>query len=214
MKKIKIIYEDKYIIVVNKDSGVLSIGNDKNPYDSLYSYVKDYVKSKNKNNKIFIVHRLDKDTCGLMVFAKSEEVKIKLQYNWDNVIRKYYAVVHGNISSYMNIESYLKENKMLYTYSSNSGDYARTEVFKIKSNNKYSLVDIRIYTGRKNQIRVHLSENGYSIVGDKKYGVKDRSKTMFLMAYYLEFIHPVTKELLTLKLDIPNNYLKYFKSRD
>lgn len=214
MKKIKIIYEDKYIIVVNKDSGVLSIGNEKNPYDSLYSYVKDYVKSKNKNNKIFIVHRLDKDTCGLMVFAKSEEVKIKLQYNWDNVIRKYYAVVHGNISSYMNIESYLKENKMLYTYSSNSGDYARTEVFKIKSNNKYSLVDIRIYTGRKNQIRVHLSENGYSIVGDKKYGVKDRSKTMFLMAYYLEFIHPVTKELLTLKLDIPNNYLKYFKSRD
>ena len=214
MKKIKIIYEDKYIIVVNKDSGVLSIGNDKNPYDSLYSYVKDYVKSKNKNNKIFIIHRLDKDTCGLMVFAKSEEVKIKLQYNWDNVIRKYYAVVHGNISSYMNIESYLKENKMLYTYSSNSGDYARTEVFKIKSNNKYSLVDIRIYTGRKNQIRVHLSENGYPIVGDKKYGVKDRSKTMFLMAYYLEFIHPVTKELLTLKLDIPNNYLKYFKSRD
>ena len=214
MKKIKIIYEDKYIIVVNKDSGVLSIGNEKNPYDSLYSYVKDYVKSKNKNNKIFIVHRLDKDTCGLMVFAKSEEVKIKLQYNWDNVIRKYYAVVHGNISSYMNIESYLKENKMLYTYSSNSGDYARTEVFKIKSNNKYSLVDIRIYTGRKNQRRVHLSENGYSIVGDKKYGVKDRSKTMFLMAYYLEFIHPVTKELLTLKLDIPNNYLKYFKSRD
>ena len=78
MKKIKIIYEDKYIIVVNKDSGVLSIGNDKNPYDSLYSYVKDYVKSKNKNNKIFIVHRLDKDTCGLMLFAKSEEVKIKL----------------------------------------------------------------------------------------------------------------------------------------
>lgn len=214
MKKIKIIYEDKYIIVVNKDSGVLSIGNEKNPYDSLYSYVKDYVKSKNKNNKIFIVHRLDKDTCGLMVFAKSEEVKIKLQYNWDNVIRKYYAVVHGNISSYMNIESYLKENKMLYTYSSNSGDYARTEVFKIKSNNKYSLVDIKIYTGRKNQIRVHLSENGYPIVGDKKYGVKDGNKTMLLMAYYLEFIHPVTKELLTLRLDIPSDYLKYFKSRD
>lgn len=214
MKKIKIIYEDKYIIVVNKDSGVLSIGNDKNPYDSLYSYVKDYVKSKNKNNKIFIVHRLDKDTSGLMVFAKSEEVKIKLQNNWDNVIRKYYAVVHGSISSYMNIESYLKENKMLYTYSSNSGDYAHTEVFKVKSNSKYSLVDIRIYTGRKNQIRVHLSENGYPIVGDKKYGVKDGSKTMLLVAYYLEFIHPITKELLTLKLDIPSDYLKYFKSRD
>lgn len=211
MKKIKIIYEDKYIIVVNKDSGVLSIGNDKNPYDSLYSYVKDYVKSKNKNNKIFIVHRLDKDTCGLMVFAKSEEVKIKLQYNWDNVIRKYYAVVHGNISSYMNIESYLKENKMLYTYSSNSGDYARTEVFKIKSNNKYSLVDIRIYTGRKNQIRVHLSDIGYPIIGDKKYGAsKNPISRLGLHAYYLEFKHPVSKENMIIKTSFPKEFEKIF----
>lgn len=212
MKKLKILFEDKYIIVVYKESGLLTIGNDSIRDNTLYSYVKDYVKKKNKNNKIFIVHRLDRDTSGLVMFAKSEKIKTILQSNWSNVIRKYYAVVHGRSKKYSRIESYLKETSTLYTYSSSNGLRAIAEYYTLKSNNKYSLLDIRIYTGRKNQIRVHMKDEGLPIVGDRKYGIKDKSHYMMLLAYYLGFKHPVTSLDIIINLELPDSFNNYFSN--
>lgn len=210
-KTIKIIYEDKYILVVNKESNLLTISTDNVKDKTLYHKVFEYIKSKNKNNKIFIVHRLDKDTSGLVVFAKSEEVKKILQDNWSKVIRKYFAVVHGVTKDSDTIKSYLRETKTLYCYSSTSGDLAITKYDKIKSSKKFSLLDINILTGKKNQIRVHMKDNNTPIVGDKKYGIADKSKKMLLLAYYLEFAHPFTKEIVKFELNLPTEYKEYFK---
>ena len=213
MKKsrIKIIHEDKYILVVYKESNLLTISTDNVKDKTLYHKVFEYIKSKNKNNKVFIVHRLDKDTSGLVVFAKSEEIKKKLQDNWKDVIRKYYAVVHGITKDSDTIKSFIRETKTLYCYSSTSGELAITKYNKIKSNNNYSLLDINILTGKKNQIRVHMKDNKTPIVGDKKYGVPDKSKKMLLEAYYLEFAHPITKEIVKFELNLPSEYKEYFK---
>ena len=209
-EKLKIYYEDKNLIVVYKKSGIPTIKSD-NYRDNLYSMVFDYLHKKNQ--KVFIVNRLDKDTSGIVVFAKSERVKNMLQDSWDKVARKYIAVIHGNSEKEGVIKSYLKETKTLYTYSSNdkNGKYAETEYKKIKSNNKYSLLEITLKTGRKNQIRVHMKDNNTPIVGDKKYGIKDEYKTMFLFANRISFHHPITKELIDIELDIPNEYLNIIK---
>lgn len=212
-EKLDIIYEDKFIIVVNKKSGLLTIQNDKNKEHSLYSEVYTYLKQKHKNNKVFIVHRLDKDTSGLVVFAKSEDVKYKLQDNWDNTKRYYYAIVNGLVEKDKDIiQSYLKETKTLLVYSSKdskNGKLAITEYEKLKNNGKYSLLKIDIKTGRKNQIRVHLNDINHSIVGDKKYGIGNNPiKRLCLHAYYLEFIHPITKEILKLESKYPFSFNK------
>lgn len=212
MKKnrLNIIYEDKHLLLVNKPSNLLTINTSKNE-KNLYSEVFDYLHKKNQ--KVFIVNRLDKDTSGIVVFAKSERVKNMLQDSWDKVTRKYIAIVHGNSEKEGVIKSYLKETKTLYTYSSNDkhGKYAETTYKKIKSNNKYSLLEITLKTGRKNQIRVHMKDNNTPIVGDKKYGIKDEYKTMFLFANKISFHHPITKELIDIELDIPNEYLNIIK---
>lgn len=217
-EKLDIIYEDKFLIAVNKKSGLLTIANDNEKENTLYNQVYTYLKQKHKNNKVFIVHRLDKDTSGLVIFAKSEKVKYKLQNNWDNTKRYYYAIVNGNVEKEKDIiKSYLKETKTLLVYSSNDnkrGKLAITEYEKIKSNNKYSLLKIDIKTGRKNQIRVHLNDINHSIVGDKKYGVNNNSvKRLCLHAYYLEFIHPITNEIIKIESKYPTifNSLIEFK---
>ncbi len=210
-KKLKIIYEDKNIIVVNKESNLLTISTDNIKDNTLFHQVFEYIKSKNKNNKIFIVHRLDRDTSGLIMFAKSEQVKKVLQDNWNNVTRKYYAVVHGVSKESDTIKSYLRETKSLYSYSSKTGSLAITSYKKVSSNKKYSLLDINILTGRKNQIRVHMKDNNTPIVGDKKYGIKDNSKNMLLFAYYLNFNHPISNENIVLELNIPSSFKEYFK---
>lgn len=211
-EKLDIIYEDKFIIVVNKPSGLLTISTDNEKEKTLYHKVYEYLKQKHKNNKIFIVHRLDKDTSGLVVFAKSEKVKMILQDNWDKVKRCYYAIVNGIVEKDEDtIVSYLKETKSLLVYSTNDfkGKLAITEYKKIVSNSKYSLLNINIKTGRKNQIRVHLNDIGHSIVGDKKYGIKHNPiNRLCLHAYYLELIHPITNEILKLESKYPKEFAK------
>ena len=210
-KKLKIVYEDKYLLVVDKPSGILTISNDKEKYNTLYHEVHEYLKSK--NTKVFIVHRLDKDTSGLVLFAKNENIKNTLQDNWEEVKRGYVAVANGLVNKDNDIiKSYLKETKSLLVYSTNdskNGKIAITEYKKIKSNNKYSLLNIYIKTGRKNQIRVHLNDIGHSIVGDKKYGkIKNANiNRLCLHANYLEFIHPITKEVVVFNSDIPKLFL-------
>lgn len=213
-EKLKIIYEDNSLLVVNKPSQLLTISNEKETEKTLFHQVYLYLKRKNKKNKVFIVHRLDYDTSGLVIFAKSEKVKRLLQDNWNHVIRKYIAIVVGKVESKSGvIRSYLKMTKTNLVYSTNdskNGQLAITMYRKVLSNDKYTLLDINIKTGRKNQIRVHLKDLGNPILGDKKYGIKEGAKRMYLHAYYLEFIHPITNELLKLELDVPTDFLKIF----
>lgn len=188
-KDVNIIYEDKDIIIIDKPYNLLTISNGKEI--SLYNLVSEYVKKSNKKNKIFIVHRLDKDTSGLIVFAKNIKVKKYLQTNWDKVERRYKAIVIGKTKDKGILKNYLKENKNHYVYVDNSGDLAITEYKKIKEINNNTLLDINIKTGKKNQIRVQLSYIGNPILGDKKYG-NSKYKRLCLHAY---------------KLVLPNNKL-------
>lgn len=203
-----IIYEDNQLIVVNKKSGLLTVGTEKEKEDTLYHQVFVYLHLKKE--KVFVVHRLDKETSGIVVFAKSEVVKNVLQENWNSIItsRKYIAVVHGRIKENGKIESYLKEEKNTFVHSSSTGKLAITEYHVIKSKNSLSLVDISILTGRKNQIRVHMKENNTPVVGDKKYGVKDSFNRLYLHCYELSFIYPTNHKQYKFQTEIPNEFLK------
>ncbi|MBO5375902.1 MAG: RluA family pseudouridine synthase [Bacilli bacterium] len=205
LKDIKIIYEDKDFIVVDKPSGLLTVATDKEKEKTLYNIVKSYVKEKNKNNKIFIVHRLDKDTSGVVLFSKNEKLKFLLQDKWNDITKRiYYAVVVGITKDKEILKSYLKENKDLITYSSSRGDLAITCYERVKSNKKHSLLKIDIKTGRKNQIRVQLNDIGHSILGDNKYGVKDNKfRRMMLHAESLEIIHPITNKKMKFVSSVP-----------
>lgn len=210
INNIKIIYEDNDLIVIDKPSGLLSISTSKEKDITAYHIVSNYVKEKNKNNRIFILHRLDKDTSGILMFAKSEKIKKLFQGNWNkNIINRcYYAIIHGKMKEETGIiKSYLTENEHYMVHSTknkNIGKIAITEYKTLKENDKYSLLDINIKTGRKNQIRVHLSENGNSIVGDEKYGIKDNR--LYLHAYKLELIDPRSKKILKFETDIPREF--------
>ena len=202
--RLKIIYEDKHILIVDKKAGLLTIGTEKEKEHTLYHKVYEYLKKKNQ--KVFIVHRLDKDTSGLVLFAKSEKAKYLLQENWDSVKRKYYAIVYGNnCPSKGTIKIKLNESKTLKTYIDiHNGKLAITEYRKIREKGKYSLLDINLLTGRKNQIRVSLNYIGYPIIGDKKYGeAPNPLRRLCLHAYYLEFVHPITHEKLKFEVSFP-----------
>ena len=209
-EKLKILFEDKHILIVYKKSGLPTIRSDKYKYN-LYSEVYDYLHKKNQ--RVFVVHRLDADTSGIVVFAKSEKVKNNLQLNWNNVHREYIAIVHGNIKDKGIIKSYLKETKTLYTYSTNdkSGLLAITNYEKIAYKNNLSLVKVVIDTGRKNQIRVHMKDNNTPILGDHKYGKKDGYRNMMLLANKIFFVHPITMQRIDIDLGIPMEYKKLFE---
>lgn len=211
-KRLDIIYEDKYILVVNKPAGLLTISTEKDNIHTLYHQVREYLNKKNQ--KVFIVHRLDKDTSGLIVFAKTLLVKNKLQNNWNNVKREYITVVNGEVIKKKDtIKSYLKEDKYLKVKNNKYGKIAITEYEVLYNNNKYTLLKIRILTGRKNQIRVQLKNIGHQIVGDKKYGsIKNKEvNRLCLHANKIEFIHPVTNNIICLENEIPNVFLNLIK---
>lgn len=209
-KKLDILYEDKYLIAVNKKENLLTISDGKNS-NNLYSEVSDYLKKQNKNNKVFIIHRLDRDTSGIVIFAKSEKIKKKMQDNWENVRREYIGIVNGCLRENKGIiKKYLKETKTLYVYSTdneNKGKLAITEYETIESNKKYTKVLIKIKTGRKHQIRVSFNDLGNPLVGDTKYG-NIKGERLYLHAHLLEFTHPITNELITLTSNIPKTFDK------
>ena len=211
--KIDIIYEDKFILVVNKPYNLLTMATDNEKEKTLFHKVYTYLKQKNKNNKVFIIHRLDRDTSGIVVFAKDEKVKKILQDNWNELAKKrgYIAVVEGITEESKTVKSWLKETKSFITYSSskpNDGKLAITKYKKIANNKKYSLLEIEILTGRKNQIRVHMKDIGHPIVGDKKYGsIINPLNRLCLHANKLELIHPITKEEHQFELKTPQNFI-------
>jgi tRNA pseudouridine32 synthase/23S rRNA pseudouridine746 synthase/23S rRNA pseudouridine1911/1915/1917 synthase len=207
---ISFIHEDKDIIVVDKINGLLTIGSDTERQKTAYFLLNNYVKKGNakSKNRIFIVHRLDRDTSGVLVFAKNENAKQFLQENWQNFSKKYYAVVHGIFDEKEGvITSYLTENKAHIMYSTKdheNGKLSTTGYKVIKESSKYSLLEITLFTGRKNQIRVHLAEKGHPIVGDEVYGEKDKSvKRLALHSFLLIISQPFTKEKMTFETEIP-----------
>ena len=215
-KNIDIIYEDKDIIVINKPSGLLTVATEKEKNKTAYHLVMEYLKKKNKNNRIFIIHRLDKDTSGIIMFAKNERAKHLYQDNWNDIVKKrcYYAVIDGKMENKEGtIKSYLKENgNMVYSVKDRSGKLAITEYKVLKERKNISLLDINLKTGRKNQIRVHMKENKTPILGDLKYGEKSKLiNRLALHAYKLELINPVTKKLLTFEVNMPNEFKVLFK---
>ena len=217
-KDINILYEDEDIIVINKPAGLLTIATEKEKEYTLYHFVMNYVKNKDKHNKIFIIHRLDRETSGIVIFAKNQKTKNIFQNSWEKNIlyRGYYAIVEGAVSKKEGtIKSYLTENNSYMVYSTNNkndGKLAITDYKVVKENDKYSLLEVNIKTGRKNQIRVHLKENGNVIVGDKKYGSKiNPINRMALHAYKLEFIDPRNNKKLSFKTEMPTLFKKIIK---
>lgn len=215
-KNIDIIYEDKDIIVINKPSGLLTVATEKEKNKTAYHLVMEYLKKKNKNNRIFIIHRLDKDTSGIIMFAKNERAKHLYQDNWNDIVKKrcYYAVIDGKMENKEGtIKSYLKENgNMVYSVKDRSGKLAITEYKVLKERKNISLLDINLKTGRKNQIRVHMKENKTPILGDLKYGEKSKLiNRLALHAYKLELINPVTKKLLIFEVSMPNEIKTLFE---
>lgn len=216
-QKLNIIFEDAHIIVIEKREGLLSMATEKEKEQTAYSLLSEYIKKKNPNNLIFIVHRLDRETSGLMMFAKSIEVQQKLQEAWKEVVveRNYVVVVEGQVEKNEGtITSWLKENKALTMYSSpteNDGQKSITHYKVLKRNKKYSLLDIKLETGRKNQIRVHMKEIGHSVIGDKKYGgEKSPIGRLGLHARILAFVHPITGEPLRFETPIPKKFMDLF----
>jgi 23S rRNA pseudouridine1911/1915/1917 synthase len=213
-KGLTILYEDPEILVVNKIAGLLTIGTERERLKTAQSRLNNYVKKGNKQskNRVFIVHRLDRASSGILIFAKNENAKRYLQENWKKFSKKYITVVHGILQDKEGIiTSYLVENKAYRMYSindPNKGKYSKTGYKVIKESQRFSLLEINLFTGRKNQIRVHLSEKGHPVVGDKIYGADKTAKRLALHSIELTILHPSTHEEMIFETDIP----LYFKS--
>ena len=209
-----VLFEDEHIIVVNKPSGLLTIANEKEKDKTLFHIVREYLVSKNQYARVFIVHRLDKDTSGIVVLAKDEKTKNKLQENWNEYVslREYVAVVHGKLKKEEGkIVQKLKETKtnLVYVTKEDDGKEAITNYKVIKSNNGYSMLSINIETGRKNQIRVALSSINNPIVGDKKYGLKnDKENRLYLHANRLKMYYPEIKKEILFETTTPTEFKK------
>lgn len=171
----EIIFEDKQIIVIDKPAGLLSIATDDEEIETAYRYVGQYLKEKDSKNKVFVVHRLDRDTSGVMLFAKDVRTKDQYQDNWDDWVqkRKYSVIVEGQVHpAKATINTPLKEFDDTFVRVHKDGKEAVTEYELVSDNDEISLLDVYLHTGRKNQIRVHMASIGYPVIGDKKYGAK------------------------------------------
>lgn len=216
-KGLNIVYEDQELIIINKPSGLLTIATDKEKRRTAYAILSDYVKSENPENKIFIIHRLDRETSGLLMFARNEEIKRQIQETWTTTIdqRTYVGVVEGEVEQQEGtIVSWLQESKAFIVYSSQNpqhGQKAITHFKKIKSNNAYSLLQINLETGRKHQIRVHMQDISHPIIGDTKYGSSQSPiRRMGLHAQVLAFTHPKTGKPCRFETEIPKKFLQLF----
>lgn len=216
---INIIYEDKDIIVVDKPTNLLTISNENEKEITLFRLVSEHIKKEHKKNKLFVVHRLDKDTSGVVLFSKNLKLKEEMQETWNDIVklREYKAIVHGKPPKEMHIKSYLATNhfkRMFSTKNKDIGKLAISNFYNIKTKKGLSMLQVIIDTGRRNQIRVHLSDKGYPIVGDKVYGKNtdlDRKSRLMLHASKLELIDPRTKEILSFESKLPEEFNKLLK---
>lgn len=214
-KGLSILYEDRDILVVDKSSGLLTVSSASVGENTAYYLLTDYVRRGNRKSKqrVFIVHRLDRDTSGVIVFAKTETAKRFLQDEWQCFEKTYFAVVHGVLPEKEGvIASYLAENRAHKMYSvadPEKGKLAKTGYKVLRESPKYSLLEVNLLTGRKNQIRVHFADKGCPVAGDKKYGiVGDGIKRLTLHAGSITITHPHSRERMLFTAEIPI----YFKS--
>jgi len=216
--KLRIIFEDDSLIVVEKKEGLLTVSTGKSDETTAFSILKNHVKKSSPQNRIYVVHRLDRETSGVIMFAKNKEVQLILQENWHRIVtrRIYVALVEGKVEKEQDtIVTWLTENeKSLKIHSSdtdNGGQQAITHYRCIKSNENYSLLEIELETGRKNQIRVHLQGIGHPIAGDKKYGAGiSPISRLGLHARLLAFYHPISTEIVSFETPVPRNFLNIF----
>ncbi|MGR3292699.1 MAG: RluA family pseudouridine synthase [Candidatus Scalindua sp.] len=218
-KGLTIIYEDQDIIVVNKSCGLLTVEANYEKEKTAHCVLTTYVRKGSLKSKkqLFAVHRLDRDTSGVLVFAKSFDACETLKVQWKDVKKKYIAMVHGILKEKSGtITSYLAEDEDYKVYSvedHRKGDLAKTKYKVVNETKVYSLIEIELLTGRKNQIRVHFSEKGHPLVGDTKYGIKDAPKRrLALHSQFLTFKHPRTGKELTFQAEVPIFFKKYFKN--
>lgn len=217
LKRLPVIYEDDELIAVEKPAGMLSIASEKETVLTAYHLLTDYVRIGNPKNRIFVVHRLDKETSGVMVAAKNEKLKLALQNSWNELVktRGYAAVAEGQFKEKSGtIRTWLKETSIHHMYSSHTpgdGLEAITHYQVLQESATHALVNITIDTGRKNQIRVHLSELQHPVAGDKKYGAATNPLSrLCLHAGLLEVEHPVTKKLMVFESPLPKSFLSLF----
>lgn len=208
---LNIIYEDDSVIVVNKREGLLSVSTAKVRERTAFHILSDYLKKSDPRNKLFILHRLDRDTSGLMMFAKTRAVQEKMQSNWNEMIteRTYVAVVEGRPEKDSDlITTQLKENAEARVYVvADGGKDAITRYHLLRTNEKYSLLELNLETGRKNQIRAQMEYIGHPIAGDYKYGAEtDPTGRLMLHAQRLYFIHPETGEEMRFDTRIPDSF--------
>ena len=212
-KLLKIVYEDAYLIVVEKAEGLLSVSTERQKERTAISILNDYVKRSGQRRRVYVVHRLDRDTSGLMMFAKDEKTQNTLRDHWHDIVfdRRYVAVVSGEMEKEQGtIHSWLTDRK-LYVSSSpvdDGGKEAVTHYRTIKRGNGYSLVELMLETGRKNQIRVHMQDLGHPVVGDGRYGLEEMNplNRLALHAFKLCFDHPVTGEELRFETPYPPEF--------
>lgn len=217
-KYIKIIYEDKDIIVIEKQPGILSMASSPNLF-CVKTILDEYFRKRHFKCTAHVVHRLDRETSGLMIYAKSIEMEQILEHDWHDIVydRRYVAVLCGQMEQEGGtIHSWLKDNKAFITYSSptdNGGKEAITHYHLLQKNKDYSLVEMRLETGRKNQIRVHMKDLGFPVAGDTKYGNgRNPIGRLALHAYRLNFYHPRTGEPLTFETPFPTSFKKLFET--
>ena len=215
-KHLKIVYEDRYIVVVEKNIGILSMAAGHKSLN-VKAVLDDYFKRTKQKCTAHVVHRLDRDTSGLMVYAKDVETEQVFENNWRDIVfdRRYIAVVSGEMEEDEGtISSWLKDNKAYFTYSSpvdNGGKYAVTHFFTIKRTTTHSLVEFKLDTGRKNQIRVHMKDIGHLVVGDKKYGSKlNPINRLMLHCEYVEFLNPINNKVMKINCDYPTIFDSLF----
>ncbi len=214
---IKIVYEDRYIVVVEKNVGILSMAAGHSSLN-VKTVLDSYFKTSRQKCTAHVVHRLDRDTSGLMIYAKDMQTEQILEHEWHDIVydRRYVAVVSGEMEDdYGTMTSWLKDNKAYITYSSpydNGGKYAVTHFHTLDRTTDHSLVEFRLETGRKNQIRVHSADMGHPVCGDIKYGNGDDPiGRLCLHAYVLCFYHPITRRRMEFETPIPVNFRKLFK---
>jgi len=218
LKGIKVIHEDDDVIVIEKDAGLLTIADHTEQDMTAYRQVTRYIQQLHPKRQIFIVHRLDRDTSGLLIFAKSQEVQQKLQKSWETSVkeRTYIALVEGTVKEGGTVTSWLTEGKTYKVHSSpvdNGGKKAITHYKVLKSSRDFSMLRVNLDTGRKNQIRVHMQDIGHPVVGDKKYGSRlNPARRLGLHAHAIKFVHPRTGKMMRFESKAPAAFLKVFKS--
>lgn len=211
---IKIVFEDESLIVVDKAAGLLSVGTDAERTNTVFSILSGYVKSQANKAYLFVLHRLDKDTSGVMMFAKNKSVQEQIQRQWKRTVtdRSYRVVVEGTVQRDEDtIVSYLRESKALKMHSTRNeseGQKAETNYKVLKRAKGYSLLEVKLDTGRKNQIRAHLSELGHPVAGDKKYGARTNpAGRLCLHAHQLTFRHPVSGQSMHFESPVPRSFM-------